>query len=61
MDAVNVERVGPDSASAELQAELDAAVPLLRAAATDLETIEVKSAAGGYTTATDASRTTRYM
>lgn len=61
MDAVNAERVGPNAASAELQAELDAAVPLLRAAATDLETIEVKSAAGGYTTATDASPATRYM
>ncbi len=48
MSAVNVEQVDLNSASAELQAELDAAVPLLRAAATDLEAIEVKSAAGGF-------------
>ena len=31
-----------------LQAELDAVVPLLRAAATDHESVEVKSAAGGF-------------
>lgn len=36
------------SASAELQAEVDAVVPQLRAAATDLESVEVKSAAGGF-------------
>ncbi len=48
MSAVNAERVDLNAASAELQAELDAAVPQLRAAATDLETIEVKSAAGGF-------------
>ncbi len=32
----------------ELQAEVDAVVPQLRAATTDLETVEVKSAAGGF-------------
>ena len=48
MSAVNAERVDLNSASAELQTELDAAVPRLRAAATDLEAIEVKSAAGGF-------------
>ena len=45
MSAVNAEHT---SAPTELQAELDAAVPQLRAAATDHETVEVKSAAGGF-------------
>lgn len=36
------------SAPAGLQAELDAVVPQLRAAATDLEAVEVKSGAGGF-------------
>ena len=48
MSTVNAETAGTHSASAELQAELDAAVPLLRAAATDHESVEVKSAAGGF-------------
>jgi len=46
--AVNAESAGNTSASAELQAEVDAVVPQLRAAATDLESVEVKSAAGGF-------------
>ncbi|WP_420623388.1 ATP-binding protein [Candidatus Poriferisodalis sp.] len=45
MNAENEEHI---SAPAELQAELDAAVPHLRAAATDYETVEVKSAASGF-------------
>lgn len=36
------------SASAELQADVDAVVPQLRTAATDLESVEVKSAVGGF-------------
>ncbi len=48
MGAVNAESAEHISASAELQAQLNAAVPLLRTAATDHETIEVKSAAGGF-------------
>ena len=48
MGAVNAASVELNVASALLQAELDAAVPLLRAAATDLEEIEVKSAGGGF-------------
>ena len=38
----------PAAAPEGLQAELDAVVPLLRAAATDHESVEVKSAAGGF-------------
>ena len=54
MSAVNAEHTSaPTELQAELdaavpQAELDAAVPQLRAAATDHETVEVKSAAGGF-------------
>lgn len=36
------------SAPTELQAQVDAAVPQLRTAGTDLETVEVKSAEGGF-------------
>ncbi len=48
MNAVNTTRAEDASAPAELQTELDATVPQLRAAATDHETVEVKSAAGGF-------------
>ena len=48
MSAVNAKHAEHTSAPTELQAELDAAVPQLRAAATDHETVEVKSAAGGF-------------
>lgn len=48
MNAMNADRAEHISAPAELQAELDAAVPQLRAAATDHDTVEVKSAAGGF-------------
>ena len=48
MGAVNTRSAGFDSASAEMQAEVDRMVPLLRTAATDLESVEVKSAAGGF-------------
>jgi len=46
--AVNAGSAGHISASAELQAEVGVVVPRLRAAATDLESVEVKSAAGGF-------------
>ncbi|MDE0321972.1 MAG: ATP-binding protein [Acidimicrobiaceae bacterium] len=45
---MNAGSAGHISASAELQAEVDVVVPRLRAAATDLESVEVKSAAGGF-------------
>ena len=48
MSAVNAKHAEHTSAPTEMQAELDAAVPQLRAAATDHETVEVKSAAGGF-------------
>ena len=48
MNAVKTTRAEDASAPAELQTELDATVPQLRAAATDHETVEVKSAAGGF-------------
>ena len=48
MSAVNAGPVEHSPPSAELQAEVDAVVPQLRAAATDLESVEVKSAAGGF-------------
>ena len=48
MSAVNAKHAEHTSAPTELQAELDAAVPQLRAAATDHETVEVKSAESGF-------------
>ncbi|MDE0497920.1 MAG: putative DNA binding domain-containing protein [Acidimicrobiaceae bacterium] len=45
---MNAGSAGHISASAELQAEVGVVVPRLRAAATDLESVEVKSAAGGF-------------
>ena len=48
ISAVNAACAQHTSTPSELQAELDAVVPQLRAAATDLETVEVKSAAGGF-------------
>jgi len=48
VSAVNTKPTEDTPAPAELQAELDAAVPRLRAAATDHEEVEVKSASGGF-------------
>ena len=48
MDAVNAGPAVHASVSAELQADVNAVVPQLRAAATDLESVEVKSATGGF-------------